>query len=187
MSRLARSIRLAIVFCFMAAIARADEGSYPIKAEDGTIVANHRVPAELESQIEKLAGVIIAGNPRGEVTLNEFYDVNCPYCRQASADIDVLMRSDPQLRLVLVPFPVLGIASIQGTRVELAVGRLAPTKFYASPPYAPTSRAALSTGTAPSRPPRLSDWDEAQVLKIANEDFGRCDEGACTAGDALAI
>ncbi len=187
MSRLARSIRLAIVFCFMAAIARADEGSYPIKAEDGTIVANHRVPAELESQIEKLAGVIIAGNPRGEVTLNEFYDVNCPYCRQASADIDVLMRSDPQLRLVLVPFPVLGIASIQGTRVELAVGRLAPTKFYAFHRMLDVSRGVVD-GNRAIAAAKAVGLDEAQVLKIANEDsLADVMKAHVRLGDALAI
>ena|SRR5579859_396138 len=149
MFRLARPVGLAIALCLIAIIARADEGTYPIQAEDGTIVANHRVPAELESQIEKLSGVIVAGNPRGAVTLNEFYDVNCPYCRKASADIDAMLRSNRELRLVLVPFPVLGIASIQGTRVELAVARLAPAQtFYKFHRMLDTSRGVVDGNRA---------------------------------------
>jgi protein-disulfide isomerase len=110
--------------------ARADEGELPIKADDGTVVANHRITPELESQVEKLPGAVVAANPNGKVTLAEFYDLNCPYCRRASADIDALVARNPNLRLVLVPFPVPGIPSIQGGRVEFAVVKLAPEKFY---------------------------------------------------------
>lgn len=110
---------------------RADQGALPIKADDGSVIANHRVAPELESAIEKLPGAVVAANPNGKVTLTEFYDLNCPYCRKASADIDALVASNPQVRLVLVPYPVLGIPSILGGRVEFAVAKLAPEKFYA--------------------------------------------------------
>lgn len=111
--------------------ARADEGGLPIKADDGTIIANHRVSPDLEAQIEKLPGAIVAANPNGKVTLAEFYDLNCPYCRRASADVDALVAANPEVRLVLVPYPVLGIPSILGGRVEFAVAKIAPEKFYA--------------------------------------------------------
>jgi protein-disulfide isomerase len=58
------------------------------------------------------------------VTLHEFYDLNCPYCRKASSDIDELVRANSNLRLVLVPFPVLGIPSILAARVEYGVNKL---------------------------------------------------------------
>jgi len=187
MSRLAGPIGLTIAFGILATIAHADEGWYPIKADDGTIIANHRVPAELESQIEKLPGVVVVGNPRGKVTLNEFYDVNCPYCRKASADIDALLRSDPELRLVLVPFPVLGIASIQGTRVELAVARLAPTKFYAFHRVLDVSRGVVD-GNRAIAAAKAAGLDEAKVLKIANEDsLADVMKAHVRLGDALAI
>jgi protein-disulfide isomerase len=51
---------------------------------------------------------VVAANPAGTTTLVEFYDLNCPFCRIASADIADMVAVDPQLRLVLVPFPVLG-------------------------------------------------------------------------------
>ena len=131
MSKLARLIVLVGLMTMSPLFALADEGYYPIRADDGSVIANHRVPTDLESQIEKLPGVVVVGNPKGVVTLNEFYDLNCPYCRKASDDIDALLKSHPELRLVMVPFPVLGIPSIQASRVELAVAQSAPPeKFY---------------------------------------------------------
>lgn len=106
--------------------ARAQEGAlHPIKGEDGKPVLNYKVPVELESRIEELAGVVVVGNPKGDVTIAEFYDLNCPFCRRASADIAAMIEADRELRVVLVPFPVLGVASIQAARVELAVVKLA--------------------------------------------------------------
>jgi protein-disulfide isomerase len=130
MTRLVRLIAL-VLFVIVPGAALADDGEYPIKADDGSIIANHRAPAETEAQIEKLPGAVVAAHPQGKVTLAEFYDLNCPYCRKASADIDALVNANPDLRLVLVPFPVLGVASIQASRVEFAIARLAPQKFYA--------------------------------------------------------
>ncbi|MGA8158195.1 MAG: thioredoxin domain-containing protein, partial [Rhodoplanes sp.] len=100
--------------------AQNENSWYPLKADDGSNVVNYRVPVELESRIEALPGVVIVGNPRGDVTLVEFYDLNCPFCRKAARDIASLVKSDDELKLVLVPFPVLGVPSIQAGRVELA-------------------------------------------------------------------
>ncbi len=74
---------------------------------------------------------MVAANPQGDVTLVEFYDLNCPFCRRASAEIETMVKADPRLRLVLVPFPVLGIPSVLAGRVELAVAKsVPPEKFY---------------------------------------------------------
>ena len=108
----------------------AQDAWFALKGEDGTPVANHRVPVELESQIESLPGIVVVGNPHGDVTLVEFYDLNCPYCRKAAEDVGALLQADKELKLVLVPFPVLGIPSIAASRVELAVAKLAPDRFY---------------------------------------------------------
>jgi protein-disulfide isomerase len=72
----------------------------------------------------RLPGIVVVGNPKGDVTLAEFYDVNCPYCRRAAADLDKLLAADTGIRLVLVPLPVLGPASILAARVEFAVAKL---------------------------------------------------------------
>lgn len=108
----------------------ATRADYPIAGDDGQAVPNHAV--RLLGPIERIAGVVTVGNPKGKKTLVEFYDLNCPYCRAASVDVAALLAADPDLRLVLVPYPILGIASIGAARVELAVGKLGtPAQFYA--------------------------------------------------------
>jgi protein-disulfide isomerase len=101
----------------------------PLVGDEGQRLLNHSV--KLIGPIDRLPGVVVAANPAGKTTLVEFYDLNCPYCRAASTDIADMVGVDPQLRLVLVPFPVLGIASISAGRVELAVAKLATAQqFY---------------------------------------------------------
>jgi len=188
MSRLVRLLATA-VFIFTAAMAaQADDGEYPIKADDGSIVANHRVAAELESQIDKLPGVIVVGNPHGKVTLAEFYDLNCPYCRAASADIAALVRGNPELRLVLVPFPVLGIASIQGSRVELAVARLVPAQKFFDYHHKLYAGRGMIDGNRALEAAKTIGLDVAKVTKIANEDsIGSVMVAHVRLGNALAI
>jgi protein-disulfide isomerase len=107
----------------------ATVSEFPLLGDDGQRVPNHTV--KLLGPIDRLPGVVTVGNPAGKTTLVEFYDFNCPYCRIAAADIADMVDLDPQLKLVLVPFPVLGIASIAASRVELAVAKLAtPRQFY---------------------------------------------------------
>lgn len=109
---------------------RALAAELPLVGDDGQRIANHSV--KLPGPIDQLPGVVVAANPGGSTTLVEFYDLNCPYCRIAAADIADLVELDPQLRLVLVPFPILGIPSIAASRVELAVAKLGtPQQFYA--------------------------------------------------------
>ena len=103
---------------------------FPLLNDDGQRLPNHSV--KLAGPIDKLPGVVVAANPNGKTTLVEFYDLNCPYCRIASADIADMVAVDAELRLVLVPYPVLGVPSIAASRVELAVARLGtPAQFYA--------------------------------------------------------
>lgn len=187
MSPLARLV-FAVLVLAAPLCARADEGFYPIKADDGEIIANHRVPNTLESQIEKLPGVVIAGNPQGAITLNELYDLNCPYCRQASADIDALLRANSDLRLVLVPFPVLSIASVQGTRVELAVARLStPQTFYKFHRLLDETRGTVD-GSRALAAAKAVGLDPAKLVEIANEDsLADVMTAHLRLGDALAI
>lgn len=63
---------------------------------------------------------VVAGNPTGDVTLVEFFDYNCGYCRKALGDIQALIKSDPKLRVVLKDFPVLGAESLEASKLSLA-------------------------------------------------------------------
>ena len=63
----------------------------------------------------------VVGNPSGDVTVVEFFDYNCGYCKRALGDLRTLMKADPKLRVVLKDFPVLGPESVEASRVALGV------------------------------------------------------------------
>ncbi|MFM8701362.1 MAG: DsbA family protein [Hyphomicrobiales bacterium] len=87
--------------------------------------------AAIEQQKKALASVsdmlvnsersIVLGSPDGDVTLVEFFDYNCGYCKRAMADLQALLKNDPKLRVVLRDFPVLGAESVEASMVAIAV------------------------------------------------------------------
>jgi protein-disulfide isomerase len=64
---------------------------------------------------------VVLGNPRGDVTLVEFVDYNCGFCRRALGDLLELARTDANLRIVLIEHPVLGAGSVEAARVAVAL------------------------------------------------------------------
>lgn len=62
----------------------------------------------------------VAGNPDGNVTVVEFFDYQCGYCKQVHADVRSLLEQDGNVRLVFKEFPILGPASLTATRAALA-------------------------------------------------------------------
>ncbi|MBY0531333.1 MAG: DsbA family protein [Xanthobacteraceae bacterium] len=73
---------------------------------------------------------VVIGNPKGNVTLVEFFDYNCGYCKRAVNDIAELLKSDPNLRVVLKELPILSEGSIEAARVAVAVRMQDPTKYW---------------------------------------------------------
>ena len=61
------------------------------------------------------------GNPDGDVTLVEFMDYRCTYCRKAYAEIEDLVKSDGNIRFVLKEFPILGEDSMTSARFAISV------------------------------------------------------------------
>ena len=66
------------------------------------------------------------GNPNGSATLVEFFDYNCHFCKGALPDIAKLMKVDPNLKIVLKDFPVLGPGSVEAARVASAARNQLP-------------------------------------------------------------
>jgi protein-disulfide isomerase len=74
----------------------------------------------------------VVGNPNGKVTLVEFFDYNCGYCKKALDDLAKLMKEDPNLRIVLKDFPVLGPGSVEAAQVASALrNQFSGDKFWA--------------------------------------------------------
>jgi protein-disulfide isomerase len=72
---------------------------------------------------------VVLGNPKGDVTLVEFFDYNCAYCKRAHADMKKLIENDKNLRVVLKEFPVLGEGSMTAAQVAAAVSLVAPERY----------------------------------------------------------
>jgi protein-disulfide isomerase len=64
---------------------------------------------------------VTLGNPDGDVTLVEFFDYSCGYCKRALPDLLTLLKDDPKLKIVLKEFPILGPGSLDAARVAVAV------------------------------------------------------------------
>lgn len=62
----------------------------------------------------------VGGNPEGDVTLIEFFDYTCGYCRRALADVEKLVETDGNLRIIYKEFPVLGPVADFASRAAIA-------------------------------------------------------------------
>ena len=89
------------------AMAEAKERAQAVKANQKLIYESPR-------------GVVV-GNPKGDVTVVEFFDYNCGYCKRALDDMMTLTKADPKLKFVLKEFPVLGQGSVDAAKIAVAV------------------------------------------------------------------
>ncbi|UCI06514.1 DsbA family protein [Mesorhizobium sp. B1-1-8] len=65
----------------------------------------------------------VGGNAEGNVTLVEFFDYNCPYCRMMAPVMDQAVADDAQLRIVYKEFPILGPDSVFAAKAALAADK----------------------------------------------------------------
>ena len=89
------------------------------KAEE--VAARQKVVSDQAGKLFSSNYQVVVGNPKGNVTLVEFFDYNCGYCKKALDDLSKLMKADPNLRVVLKDFPVLGPGSVEAAQVAGAV------------------------------------------------------------------
>ncbi len=66
------------------------------------------------------AGSPVGGNPQGDVTVVEFFDYRCGYCKGVAPDVKKLLQEDPNVRIVYKEFPILGPESALAARAALA-------------------------------------------------------------------
>ncbi len=85
--------------------------------------------ADNRQQIFSSPTDITLGNPKGDVTVVEFFDYNCGYCKRALSDMDDILAKDKNIRFILKEFPILGPDSLAAHRVANAVRLLAPEKY----------------------------------------------------------
>jgi protein-disulfide isomerase len=72
----------------------------------------------------------VGGNPNGDITLVEFVDYRCGYCKQAHPEVAAMLKADGNVRFVLKEFPILGEQSVSAARFALAVKLIAGEQVY---------------------------------------------------------
>ena len=73
-----------------------------------------------QDELTRDAYLPVLGNPDGDITLVEYFDYNCGYCRRAMEDVLALVADDGNIRLVLKEFPVLSVESQEAALVSMA-------------------------------------------------------------------
>ncbi len=73
----------------------------------------------------------VGGNPKGNFTVVEFFDYRCGYCKQARPAVAEMLKRDPNIRLVLKEFPILGPDSLTASRAAVATMVGQKDKYYA--------------------------------------------------------
>ena len=72
----------------------------------------------------------VGGNPEGDITLVEFLDYRCGYCRRVFPDVERLIEEDGNIRFIIKELPILGEASVLATRFALSAKMIAGDEAY---------------------------------------------------------
>ncbi|MGO9401466.1 MAG: DsbA family protein [Xanthobacteraceae bacterium] len=91
------------------------------KRQQSAETEKHRAAvAENKATLFSSPHQVVLGNPQGDVTMVEFFDYNCGFCKRALSDMLDLIKTDSNLKFVLKEFPVLGEGSVEAARVAVA-------------------------------------------------------------------
>ncbi len=83
-----------------------------------------RTLVSLRRELEDDPTSPVGGNPRGNVTIVEFFDYQCGYCKRVFSSVQKLLKSDGNIRYVYKEFPILGPQSVVAARAALAAWKL---------------------------------------------------------------
>lgn len=125
--------------------------------------------AALQAEIYDDPDHVIVGNPDGDVTIVEFYDYNCHYCRESLTDIARLIDEDPNLKVIFKEFPVLSNESLEAAKVGLAAGQIPDFDYWAFHEELFSSRGQISANTA-IEAALIQGVDEDALRLAANSD-----------------
>ncbi|SPH17652.1 Disulfide bond formation protein D [Defluviimonas aquaemixtae] len=143
------------------------------EAEDATLVAANA--GDLFEDTHSFVG----GNPDGDLTVVEFIDYRCGYCRKAHAEVAQLIESDGDIRYIVKEFPILGDESVIAARFAIATLQTAGAEayqkinagFYESfrGDVTPETLTAFATSLGIDAEPILAAMDAPEVTKAIEE------------------
>src|SRR5690606_28559475 len=160
-------------------------------ALDSTLRAEEREQAtvaiaSMQEAIFNDPGQIVVGNPDGDVTLVEFFDYNCGYCRNALPDLAALLAEDPELRVILKEFPILSNESIDAARVAVLVNA-ADADYWSFHEALFSSRGQVDKATALAAAADLGLSPVQLELQMSEEKVAKAIQTSYTIAQALGI
>ena len=126
---------------------------------------------------------VTLGNPQGDVTLVEFFDYSCGFCKQALADKLELLKGDAKLKLVLKEFPILGPGSVDAARVGIAVRM----QDHGGERYLEYHKRLLSDRSPPTRERALKVAEDVGLDVARVEKDAASDEVRATIEESIAL
>lgn len=90
------------------------------REEEARLAAQTSILERNRDTLENDPNAPVLGNPDGDVTVVEFFDYNCPYCRRVMPNVEALIERDKNVRLVYREWPILGEGSVFAARAALA-------------------------------------------------------------------
>ena len=134
----------------------------------------------IRSDLEKPFPGAVLGNPQGTITLVEFTDFACGYCRQSVADVERLAKDNPDLRIVIRELPILSAESADAARMALAAAEQGKypafhaAMFAAGRPSKETiAAAAKAAGLDPARAAKVAASKAVEAELARNVDLAR--------------
>jgi protein-disulfide isomerase len=127
----------------------------------------------------------VGGNPEGDLTLVEFMDYRCGYCRKAHDEVKALVETDGNIRYVVKEFPILGEASLLSSQFAISVRLLHGDDLYKTthdalialrgdPTPETLSRLATDLGLDPA--PVLAKMGSDEVMEVIKANHGLADQ-----------
>jgi protein-disulfide isomerase len=132
---------------------------------------NHDDTVLTEALVLRDPDVPVIGNPKGDISIVEWYDYNCPYCRKVAPELRQVVEDDGKVRLVLKDWPILGEVSKLSARLTLAA------KYQDK--YLPAHEALIGVNS------RLTEPRVRELLAGAGVDIDRLNKDLETNGKAI--
>lgn len=138
----------------------------------------------------------VGGNPNGDITLVEFMDYRCGYCRKAYSEVDELIKTDGNIRFVVKEFPILGDASMLSAQFAIALRQLHGDEAYAKAHDAlmtlrgeptPETLARLATDLGLEAKPIIDRMNAPEVMAVIKDNYALAEQMEITGTPAFVL
>ena len=150
-----------------AALAKQEEANKQALAARAVVESRDALLNDRESPV--------GGNPRGDITIVEFFDYNCGYCKRVAPELQTLSKADKKVRIVYKELPILGPTSLLAAKAALAANRQGKyvafhEALFGLPEISDASLKALSKTLALDHARLVKDMDDPAIMALLQRD-----------------